>query len=170
MGRWLVVLIKPYILIAQQQLKVTIFVKPNSYQYWYYMCIFDILIYIVFPCKICKTNAKDTDNAAQCDICQFWIHMKCNNLNHIDYKYLQGSNDPWFCITCCNEIFSFGLIVNKKFLSLMMVSSSPITVKNIDANNTNSNSFLQLNLLQICLFYSISLINSLLIKKMSLKK
>ena len=43
----------------------------------------------VVPCKICNTNIKDTDSAAQCHICQFWIDMKCNNLNHIDYKYLQ---------------------------------------------------------------------------------
>ena len=42
---------------------------------------------ITFPCKICKTNIKDTDSAAQNDIRQFWIHKKCNNLNHIDYKY-----------------------------------------------------------------------------------
>ena len=46
----------------------------------------------VFPCKICNTNIKDTDSAAQCDSFQFWIYMKCNNLNHIDYKYLQGSS------------------------------------------------------------------------------
>ena len=54
---------------------------------------------LVFPCKMCNTNIKDTDSAAQGDICQFWIPMKCNYLNHIThYKYLQGSNDPWFCI------------------------------------------------------------------------
>ena len=50
--------------------------------------------------KICNTNTNDNDSAAQCDICQSWIHMICNNLNYIDYKYLQGSNDPWFCISC----------------------------------------------------------------------
>ena len=63
---------------------------------------------ITLLCKICSTNIKDTDSAAQGDIYQCWIHMKCNNLNHINYKYLQGSNDPWFCISCCNEIFPFG--------------------------------------------------------------
>ena len=26
---------------------------------------------ITFPCKICNNNIKDTDSAAQCDICQF---------------------------------------------------------------------------------------------------
>ena len=43
---------------------------------------------ITFPCKICNTNIKDNDSVAQCDICQFWIDMKCNNLNHIDYIYI----------------------------------------------------------------------------------
>ena len=37
---------------------------------------------LIFPCKICNTNTKDTDSAAECDIYQFWIHMICNNLNH----------------------------------------------------------------------------------------
>ena len=65
---------------------------------------------------ILNTNIKDTDSAAQCDICQLWVHMKCNNLNHIDYKYLPGSKDPWFYISCCNEIFPFGTLANKNFL------------------------------------------------------
>ena len=94
---------------------------------------------IVFPCKIYNTNIKDTDSAAQYVICQFWIHMKGNNLNHIDYKYLQGSNDSWFCISYYNEIFSFGTLANNN-LFMMMVNSSLTTVKNSDANNINSTS------------------------------
>ena len=94
---------------------------------------------ITFPCKTCNTNIKDTDSAAQCDICQFWIQMKCNNLNHVDYKYLQGSNDPWFCNSCCNEIFPFGTLANKNFLSMMVVNSSPTTIKNNDVDATNVN-------------------------------
>ena len=69
-----------------------------------------------------------------------WIDMKCNNLNHIDYKYLQGSNDPWFCISYCNEIFPFGTLGNKNFLSMMMVNSSPTAIKNNDVDATNINS------------------------------
>ena len=95
---------------------------------------------ITFPCKICNTNINSTDSAAQYDICQFWIHMKCNNLNHIDYKYLQGSNDLSFCIPCCNEIFPFRTLANKNFLSMMTVNSSPTTIKNNDFNATNINS------------------------------
>ena len=67
--------------------------------------------------------------------------MKCNNLNHIDYKYLQGSNDPWFCISCCHEMFPLGTLTNKNFLSMMMVNSSPTTIRNdFDTNNINSTS------------------------------
>ena len=46
---------------------------------------------LTFPNKICNTKIKDTDIVAKRGICQFWINMECNNLNHIDYKYLQGS-------------------------------------------------------------------------------
>ena len=94
---------------------------------------------ITFPFKICNSNT-DTDSVVQCDICQFWIQMKRNNLNHIDYKYLQGLNDPWFCISCCNEIFPFGTLANKTFLSMMMLNSSPTTSKNNDADPSNINS------------------------------
>ena len=72
---------------------------------------------IVFPCKICKINNKNKDSAVQCGICQFWIHIKCNKLDHIDYKYIQGSNDPWYCISCCDKI-PFGTLTNNNFLSL----------------------------------------------------
>ena len=95
---------------------------------------------ITFLCKLCNTSIKYTDIAAQCDLCQFWSHMKCNNLNHIDCRYLQGSNDPWFCISCCNEIFPFGTLANKNVLSMMMVNSSPTTIKNNDVDATNTNS------------------------------
>ena len=70
--------------------------------------------------------------------------MKCNNLNLINYKYLQGSNDPWFCVSCSNEIFPLGTLGNKNSLSMMMVNSSPTTMKNndIDASNINSASLI----------------------------
>ena len=80
---------------------------------------------------------KDTDSAIHCDICQFWIHMKCNNLNHIDYKYLQGSSVAWFCISFCDEIFPFRILTNKNFLS-MMSNCNPTTIKNTDANHISS--------------------------------
>ena len=90
------------------------------------------MIYIVYPCKICHVNVSNKDSVAQCDICQSYVHMKCNKLNHIDYKYLQGSNDPWYCLSCCSNIFPFGTLTNKDFIS-------SITVTNSFSKSTNSN-------------------------------
>ena len=60
------------------------------------MCIPIYINNIVYPCKICHINVDNEHSAAQCDICQSWVHMKCNKPNQIDYKYLHGSNDPWY--------------------------------------------------------------------------
>ena len=79
---------------------------------------------IVYPCKICHVNINNKDSAAQCNNCQSWVHMKCNNLNHIDYKYLQGSNDPWYYLSCCSNIFPFGTQTNKDFISSITTTNS----------------------------------------------
>ena len=57
--------------------------------------------------------------------------MKCNKLNHIDYKYLQGSSDPWYCLSCCSKIFPFGRQTNNDFIS-------SITATNFFSQGTNS--------------------------------
>ena len=88
------------------------------------MCIFINVNNIVYPCKICHVNVSNKESAAQCDICQSWVHMKCNKLNHIDYKYLQGSNDPWYCLSCCNKIFPFETLRNKDFFSSITTTNS----------------------------------------------
>ena len=61
-------------------------------------------------------NVTNKDSAVQFDICQPWVHMKCNKLNHIDYKYLQGANEPWYCLSSCSNIFPFGTLTNKDFV------------------------------------------------------
>ena len=78
---------------------------------------------IVFPsCNICEKSVSDNDDAIQCDICQAWMYLKCNKLSHIDYKYLQRSSDPWFCLCCCSTIFLFWLLSNKDFLPVLLYS------------------------------------------------
>ena len=96
-------------------------------------------INMVFPsCNICEKSVSDKDDAIQCDICQAWIHLKCNKLNHIDYKYLQGSSDPWFCLYCCSTIFPFGLLSNKEFLSISLYS------RNVSENVSSKKSSMHL--------------------------
>ena len=94
---------------------------------------------IIFPsCNICEKIISDKDDAIQCGICQVWIHLKCNKLNHIGYKFIQGSSDPWFCLYCCSSIFPFGFLTNKDFSSTLLYS------RNVSENVSNKNSSIHL--------------------------
>ena len=92
--------------------------------------------HLIFPCKICNKNVNDKDHAIQCDICNFWVHIKCHNLNYIVYKYLQGNNDPWYCITCSNSIFPFNCLNNN------LCHYSEVRVKQIISFGSNNSSLL----------------------------
>ena len=41
-----------------------------------------------FPCSICAKNVNNKDKAVHCELDEFWIHIKCNNHNYLDYKHL----------------------------------------------------------------------------------
>ena len=64
------------------------------------------------PFKICAKNVHVKGKAVQCDLCEFWIHIECNNLNYLDYRYLQNCDESWYCIECC-KIFIFTKIFTK---------------------------------------------------------
>ena len=80
-----------------------------------------------FPSRICTKNVHDKDKAVQCDLCELWIHIKCSNLNHLDYTYLQNCDESWYCIECCSTILPFNsLSSNKKFLACCTNTDSNI--------------------------------------------
>ena len=80
-----------------------------------------------FACKICVKNGQDKDKAVQCDLCEVWIHIKCSNLNYLDYRYLQNCDESWYCIECCGRIFPFNsLSSNKNFLASCFNTDSNI--------------------------------------------
>ena len=60
------------------------------------------------------------DKTVPCDLCELWVHVKCNNLNYLDYMYLQNSNESWYCIECCRIIFSLTLYYVTKTSSLVV--------------------------------------------------
>ena len=75
---------------------------------------------INFPCKVCGKNVNDNDRAIQCELGNYWIHTNYNNNNnnYIDYKFLQNSNDSWYCILCCSQIFPFNSMKSNKNFSI----------------------------------------------------
>ena len=50
--------------------------------------------YPKFPCKICPKNVSDKVKAVQCDLCELWVHIKCNNLNYLDYRIFKTATNP----------------------------------------------------------------------------
>ena len=73
----------------------------------------------IFSGKLCPKNVTDNENAILCDLCQRWVHIKCNDLNYMDYKYLQGCNKPCYCLSSTNTLFPFGNLNNQNFLNLI---------------------------------------------------
>ena len=58
-------------------------------------------------CSFRETIVKTVDKATCCDLCSKWIHVNCNNLNDLDYKYRKIKNETWYCKTCIQEVLSF---------------------------------------------------------------
>ena len=62
-------------------------------------------------CPFCEKIVKTRDKAICCDLCIKWIHIRCNNLNDLDYEYFKNNDETWYCKTCIQEILPF---CNKK--------------------------------------------------------
>ena len=73
----------------------------------------------------------------QCDISQFWIHLRCSKLDLFDYKYFEGSIDSLFCLSCCCTILPFGNLTDKDF------SCSVLNKNFIEISNKNSSVLLK---------------------------
>ena len=82
----------------------------------------------------------DNDNVILCDLCQTWVHIKCNHLNYMDYKYLQGCNEPWYCLSCSNTLFPFGNLNNQNFLNFIGNNNA---ITSSETKNLNSSKILK---------------------------
>ena len=46
-----------------------------------------------YPCGICSKTVKSSHKATQCDSCNFWNHIKCDQIDNTSYVNLIKSND-----------------------------------------------------------------------------
>ena len=56
-------------------------------------------------------------------------------MNYLSYKYFSGNGDPWFCLKCNSQLFSFGTLKNKPFIQLIRDKNN---IKNTNENESNS--------------------------------
>ena len=86
------------------------------------------------------------DKAAQCDLCEFWIHIRCNNLNYLDNRYFQNCDDFWYCIEYCSTVFPFNILSsNKSFLACCTSTGSDSNFIQLKELENDHNSLLLLN-------------------------
>ena len=97
---------------------------------------------IAFLCKICCKNINDKDAVIQFDLCQFWVHLKCNNFNHVDYNIVKdqmilGFVYPivvqFYHLEIWQKDFSFS-VLNKSDIEIFNKNSSVL----LKAPSTNS--------------------------------
>ena len=72
-----------------------------------------------------------------CNICNTWVHPKCNQLNYKDFKLFQKTNpdESWTCIKCNSEIFPFN---NKSYSNFVPSQNNNIDNLKSFFNELNS--------------------------------
>ena len=53
-----------------------------------------------YPCGICAKTVSQRHKAIQCDSCNYWNHVKCDQISDKTYESLQKSEEPHYCQIC----------------------------------------------------------------------
>ena len=62
-------------------------------------------------CNICDKNVRGNAKAVCCDVCDNWVHIKCNGISTSKYDQLceEDNDESFICIKCFNSELPFGL-------------------------------------------------------------
>ena len=71
---------------------------------------------IKHPCKLCKKSVGARHKAIKCDLCNLWVHIKCNFLDNKTYKSLQENDNSWYCIVCSKESIPYSSLSEQDFM------------------------------------------------------
>ena len=79
-------------------------------------------------CKVCSKKVGKRHRAVQCDICDYWNHIKCDGIDSKTYEKLKKSteSEKHICITCKEENIPFQKVSDNEYLTSI--------VKNIDVH------------------------------------
>jgi hypothetical protein len=91
-----------------------------------------------FPCGVCHKNVNNNHNAFCCDLCDLWVHIRCNHLNKADYTRLQKDPRPFFCINCIKDALPHSNLTDNELSPLL--SKGLILPDNVDSNIFKTNS------------------------------
>ena len=80
----------------------------------------------IYPCGICTKKVSQRNKAIQCDLCNYWNHIKCDDIDDKTYEALKKStkSEIYYCKVCREEIFPFQTLSNDQFFTSI--------IKNVD--------------------------------------
>ena len=57
-------------------------------------------------CNICDKNVRGNAKAVCCDVCDNWVHIKCNGISTSKYDQLceEDNDESFICIKCFNSV------------------------------------------------------------------
>ena len=65
----------------------------------------------------CKRNVNRSHKANQCDVCNYWNHIKCDKLDNKLYETLITSEEPHICNQCKDEEIPFQKLSNEQLFT-----------------------------------------------------
>ena len=73
----------------------------------------------IYPCGICNKRVGTHMRAIQCDLCNYWNHIKCDGIEASHYVILKKSDNTHqhYCKLCREENLPFQTIDNDQYLS-----------------------------------------------------
>ena len=98
---------------------------------------------VSFPCGICSNPVASNHRAIQCDICDRWIHIKCNSISAAQYNEMMLTQDLCWCyLKCTNETIPFS-DTPEEILKLTLQGKNPDYTP-VLISRQNSESFVSL--------------------------
>ena len=90
-----------------------------------------------FPASVWHKSIGNKENSIFCDLCKLWVHIKCNHINYVDYQYLSGCNDPWYCLNCNSEIYALANLSKQNFMSFIRENlNDSLKLDNMNSTST----------------------------------
>lgn len=59
-------------------------------------------------CKLCTKYCRVNQKSIKCDICSFYVHLKCTPFTDAQYARIKDLNEVYYCAQCIKESLPFG--------------------------------------------------------------
>ena len=75
---------------------------------------------VKFPNSVCGKPVAINHEFMCCDLCNRWVHIRCNNICKKTYNNLKKDPTPWFCKCCMQKEIPFSNINDTEYNRLTM--------------------------------------------------